>query len=135
MLIFMCRRETRLRECFSLACNTSVVLVIICIELIKLLSWQLEEQKSKRPLEVFLVYSLDSLRKDFLETFKHTFEALGYKAILLKHMEISISIRKEWQGHRWCFDGGMEGNATVELPCFQRNDLFLLQENQRVSLI
>lgn len=136
MLIFMCRRETRLHECFSLACNTSVLLVIICNELIKLLlSLQLEEKKLKRQSEVLLVYFLDSMRKNFLEIFKHTFEALGYKAVLLKHTGISTSIKKEWQGHRWCFNGGMEGNATAEMPCFQRNDPFLLQENQKVSLI
>lgn len=82
---------------------------------------------------MLLINSLDSRRKDVLETFKHMFEVLGYKVILLKATEISISIKKEWQGHRWCLNGRMEGNATVESPCFQRNDLFLLQENQRVS--
>ena len=97
------------------------------------LSWQLEEKKLQRQSEVLLINSLDSRRKDVLETFKHMFEVLGYKVILLKATEISISIKKEWQGHRWCLNGRMEGNATVESPCFQRNDLFLLQENQRVS--
>ncbi|XP_078369114.1 cadherin-like and PC-esterase domain-containing protein 1 isoform X2 [Oculina patagonica] len=94
---------------------------------------ELEEKKLKRQSEVLLVYFLDSMRKNFLEIFKHTFEALGYKAVLLKHTGISTSIKKEWQGHRWCFNGGMEGNATAEMPCFQRNDPFLLQENQKVS--
>ena len=88
----------------------------------------------KTQSEVLLVNFLDSQTKDFLVNFKHTFEALGYKVILLKGAKMS-SIKREWQGHSWCFNAGMQkGNDTVESPCFQRNDLFLLQENKRVRL-
>ena len=83
---------------------------------------------------MLLVNSLDFLRKDALETFQNAFKVLGYKVILLKETEEPISKKKEWQGlHRWCFSGKMGGNATVESACFPRDDLLLLQGNQRVS--
>lgn len=82
---------------------------------------------------MLLVNSVDSLRKDVLETFKNTFKVLGYRVTLLKDTEKSISMKKEWSGHRWCFRGKMRGNATAASTCFQRDDLLLLQENQRVS--
>ena len=83
---------------------------------------------------MFLVNSLDSLTKDVLETFQNTFKGLGYKVTWLSEAERSILKKKEWQGHRWCFSGSKMGvNSTVESACFQRDDLLLLQENQRVS--
>ena len=84
---------------------------------------------------MLLVNSLDILRTDILETFKKAFKDLGYKVTLSKETEKSISMKKEWSGHRWCFSGKMERNATVASTCFQRDDLLLLQENQRVSCI
>ena len=83
--------------------------------------------------EVFLVNSLDSLSEDVLETFKNTFKGLGYKVTLLKDAEKAIWIKKEWSGHWWCFSGKMEGNATAASTCFQRDDLLILQKNQKVS--
>ena len=78
---------------------------------------------------MLLVNSLDYLREDVLETFKNTFTVLGYKVTTEK----SISIKKEWSGHRWCFSGKMRGNVTAASTCFQRDDLLLLPKNQRVS--
>ena len=82
---------------------------------------------------MLLVNSLDSLSKDVFETFKNAFEELGYKVTLLKDAEKLVSMKKEWSGHRWCFSGKIGGNATVASSCFQRDDLLLLRENQRVS--
>ena len=81
---------------------------------------------------MLIVNSLDSLSKDVLETFKNAFEELGYKVTLLKDAEKSVSMKKEWSGHRWCFSRKIGGNATAASSCFQRDDLLLLQENQRV---
>ena len=81
---------------------------------------------------MLLVNSLDYLREDVLESLKNTFKVLGYKVTLLKDTEKSISLKKEWSGHRWCFSGKMGGNATATSTCFQRDDL-LLPKNQRVS--
>lgn len=82
---------------------------------------------------MFLVNFLDYLREDVVETFKNTFKLLGYKVTLLKDTEKSILVKKEWSGDRWCFSGKMGGNVTSASTCFRRDDLLLLQENQRVS--
>lgn len=84
---------------------------------------------------MFLVNFLDSLTNDVLETFQNTFKGLGYKVTWLREAEKSNLKKKEWQGHRWCFSGKMRGNSTVESACFQRDDLLLLKETQRVSCI
>ena len=80
---------------------------------------------------MLLVNSLDYLREDVLQTFKNTFTVLGYKVTTEK----SISIKKEWSGHRWCFSGKMGRNSTAASTCFQRDDLLLLPNNQRVSCV